>query len=106
MRKSIQLLLCTAAAAAFSASAAARGPGEVGGTGFDHGTAGGPPASSGASQNSNGRFAQDRDTGLDRAEDRMSQQGLQHEKATDTDSQKKHVRHHRAKPDSDTESTK
>ena len=82
MRRPISLLLCGVFAAAFSLGAAARGPG--GGPG-SHGASapGGPPASSQASENSNGRFAQDRDKGLDRAEDRMSEQGLKHEKATD-----------------------
>ena len=91
MRKLISVLLCGAFAAAFSLSAAAGGPG--GGASGGHGASapGGPPASSQASENSNGRFAQDRDKGLDRAEDRMSEQGRTHEKATDA--QKKHRKH-------------
>lgn len=42
----------------------------------------GAPSNSQARANSNGRFASDPDTGLDRAEDRMSTQGNAHEKAT------------------------
>ncbi len=89
MRKLISVLLCGAFATAFSLSAAAGGPG--GGASGGHGASApsGPPAGSQAGDNSNGRFAQDRDKGLDRAEDRMSEQGLKHEKATDTDAQKK-----------------
>jgi hypothetical protein len=64
----------------------ARGPGGAGG-GFSHGSAVGP-SSDHALQNSNGRFSTDRDTGLDRARERMSEQGLDHEKAT-TDAQKR-----------------
>lgn len=83
MRKSIPVLICAAFAAAFSLSAAARGPGGGGGgDGFSHGSPTGPSQSQ-ALQNSNGRFSTDRDKGLDRAEDRMSQQGQEHEKATD-----------------------
>jgi hypothetical protein len=35
------------------------------------------------------RFAANRDKGLDRAEDRMSEQGLKHEKATDAQKRRK-----------------
>lgn len=80
MRRSIPVLVIAALAAAFSLSAMARGGGAGGG--FSHGSATGP-SSSEALQNSNGRFSTDRDKGLQRAEDRMSQQGRQHEKATD-----------------------
>ena len=83
MNKPMTILLGAAIAAGISVTAAARGPGSGGGGGFSHGSAGGPSASSGASANSNGRFAEDRDKGLDRAEDRMSAQGAKHEKATD-----------------------
>jgi len=41
-----------------------------------------PHMSSSAMTNSNGRFATDRDFGLDRAKDRMSKEGLAHEKAS------------------------
>jgi hypothetical protein len=41
----------------------------------------GPPAHSEAAANSNGKNASDRDFGRDRAEDRMSAQGLAHSKA-------------------------
>jgi len=42
----------------------------------------GPSPNSAAAANSNGRFATDRDKGLDRAADRMSAEGKAHEKAT------------------------
>lgn len=81
MRKSIIALLAAALATCLSTSVLARGGG--GSAGFSHGSAGGPPLSSRADENSNGRFSTDRDKGLDRAKDRMSEQGLGHEKATD-----------------------
>jgi hypothetical protein len=77
MRKLISVLLAGAFAAAFSLGAAAAGPG-----GHSAAAPGGPPARSQAQENSNGRFAADRDKGLDRAEDRMSDQGRKHQKAT------------------------
>lgn len=88
MRKSLLILGSAAFAAALSFGAAARGGPGGGGFGggfggFSHGTPGGPAAGGSAYENSNGRFSQDRDRGLDRAEDRMSQKGLEHEKATD-----------------------
>ncbi len=87
MRKSLLILASAAFAAALSFGAAARGgPGGGGGGsfgGFSHGTPGGPAAGGPAYGNSNGRFSRDRDKGLERAEDRMSQKGLEHEKATD-----------------------
>jgi hypothetical protein len=83
MRKLISVLLCGAFATAFSLSAAAGGPGGGAPGGRGASAPGGPPAGSQALQNSNGRFAKDRDKGLDRAEDRMSAQGLKHQKATD-----------------------
>lgn len=85
MRKSTSLLMCTVIAMVFSASAAARGGGTGGGMGggFTHGSPVGPSSSSQSLENSNGRFAQDRDQGLDRAEDRMSTQGRKHEKTSD-----------------------
>lgn len=46
-------------------------------------------ASSEARQNSNGKFSGDRDKGLARAEDRMSKEGLSHEKTTDHTKKKK-----------------
>ena len=80
MRKTIPLLLCAAIATAFSFGAVARGA--AGGGGFSHGSPGGPSSDSKAFENSNGRFSQDRDKGLDRADDRKSGQGLRHGKAT------------------------
>jgi hypothetical protein len=85
MRKIISVLLC-AFAAAFSLDATAAGPG-----GHSAAAPGGPRASSQAQENSNGRFAVDRDKGLDRAEDRMSEQGRKHQKATAA--QKRHRPH-------------
>ena len=41
-------------------------------------------------ENTNGPESTDQDKGLDRAKDRMSQQGLTHEQATDTHGKKKH----------------
>jgi len=46
------------------------------------GFSGGAQGSAAAAANSNGRFSADRDTGLDRARDRMSVEGAAHEKAT------------------------
>lgn len=92
MHKSTSLVMCTMIAMAFSASAAARGGSNGGGMGsgmgggFSHGSPVGPSSNSQALENSNGRFAQDRDQGLDRAEDRMSTQGREHEKASDAGS--------------------
>ena len=78
MRKPIKALLCVAIISGVSFNAAARGFG--GGSGFGGHQAAGPSLSSRAFENSNGRFAADRDTGLARAEDRMSGEGLKHQK--------------------------
>ncbi len=80
MRKSTLLLLCASAAVAFSAGANARGPEGAGG--FTHGSPVGPGSNGSAYENSNGRFAQDRDQGLQRAEDRMSTEGQDHSQAS------------------------
>ena len=45
--------------------------------------AGGPAMRGEATANSNGRFASDRDKGLDRAEDRRSAEGIAHAKSAD-----------------------
>ena len=90
MRKAILVLICAGFGAVFSLGAAARGPGGgggFGGEGFSRGSPTGPSASE-ALQNSNGRFSADRDTGLERAEDRMSPQGRERQKAT-TEARKK-----------------
>lgn len=58
----------------------AGGGGRVGGGGAPH--FGGPSPHSQAAANSNGRFASDRDTGLDRADDRKSAKAKAHDKAT------------------------
>lgn len=77
MRRPIPMLLGAAVVAAFSLAAAARGGG------FSRGDPVGPASRSGqAVENANGRFAQDRDQGLSRAEDRRSAAGERHEKAT------------------------
>lgn len=73
MIKSMSILACAAIATSISVAAAARGAGGAGG-GMGHAGA--------ALENSNGRFSQDRDKGLDRAEDRRSAQGAKHGKAT------------------------
>lgn len=81
MRKIMSVLLL---ASLFGASQVVYARGGGGGSG----PMGGAPHSSGpatngqATANSNGRFAADRDQGLDRAEDRMSAQGKEHEKAS------------------------
>ncbi|MFZ9642573.1 MAG: hypothetical protein ACO29L_03870 [Candidatus Methylopumilus sp.] len=82
MRKSMLVLLSAAIISALSFNTLARGGGGGGG-GFNHGCSAQDNAQNSQSvDNSNGRFAQDRDTGLERAEDRMSDQGLSNEKAT------------------------
>lgn len=105
MKKMVPLLICALAACLFSLSASARGPGGGGsagggssgaatggvGGGTSRGSSGSsgqdkaanPPANSQASENSNGRFVQDREFGLDRAQERMSDQGLANERAID-----------------------
>lgn len=84
MRKPILVLMCTVSIAALGLNAEARGGSGGGfGGGFSHGTPTGPSSPSRSIDNSNGRFALDRDRGLERAEDRMSDEGLAHEKASD-----------------------
>ena len=75
MRK--HLLICGIALACLSLNVLARG----GGGGPGHGAPSGP-SNQNATNNSNGRFAPNQQKGLDRAQDRMSQQGLQHQQAT------------------------
>jgi len=106
MRKPVSLLLCALIGAVFSLGAAAHGPGGGGGFGggFSHGSAVGP-SSSGALENSNGRFSQDRDQGMDRAQDRMSDQGLTNEQATQPH-KKRHYHARGSKSTSDTGSAK
>ncbi len=90
MRKPINALLCVAIISGVSLNAAARGFG--GGSGFAGHQAAGPSLSSRAFENSNGRFAADRDTGQSRAEDRMSAAGLKHQKEISAQA----TRHYRA----------
>ncbi len=73
MRNIHRLLLSVALLSGLSLNAAARGGG------WSH-HASGHSSNSQALANSNGRFALDRDKGLDRAEDRRSAKDLNHEK--------------------------
>jgi hypothetical protein len=83
MSKSIAVFITTVALAlGTSATAFARGGGGGGG-------APAARASSSGVANSNGPFSTDRDHGLDRATDRMSQAGLAHEKATSNTTSRK-----------------
>lgn len=82
MRKSIVLLVATALIGIASAPTLARSPGGSGGGGYSHGSAQPPSNNSPASANSTGRFADERQTGLDRANERRSAQGAAHEQAT------------------------
>ena len=86
MRKIVPLIVF-ASLFGVSELADARGGGggpAGGGPGAGHGAPhfGGPAPNSKAAANSNGRFAADRNHGLDRAEERKSAQGLAHGKAT------------------------
>jgi len=85
MRNHIPVLIATLMLAAATGAVFAKGPG--GGAG---GGAVGAPGTGGVSsehfsqqgaQNSNGPNAADRDKGLERAEDRMSQEGLENSRA-------------------------
>lgn len=102
MRKSLSLLLCALMATTFSLQAEARGgSGSGSGSGGSHGNSSsssqgnsgnrgsdsGPSDNSQAADNTNGKFAQDKKTGLDRAQDRMSEAGLEHQKATEAHDQ-------------------
>lgn len=83
MRRTVPVILFVSLFAA-SQLVAARGPSGGGSAGSsDAPHFGGPASNSKAAANSNGRFASDRETGLDRAAERMSDQGKAHEKATD-----------------------
>jgi hypothetical protein len=76
------LILLSIPLLAASPLAMARGGGGGGGGGGGDGHMSGPSSKSKAAANSNGRFATDRDKGLDRAADRRSAKGSAHEKAT------------------------
>lgn len=97
MRKLVPVILAASLFAAYGQFAAARGGGGGGGS-----AAGGSHMSSQAQANSNGRFASDRDTGLDRAEDRMNAEGKAHEQATEHAKKRHHKtsarREHAATP--------
>lgn len=73
----LTLLLASAIASSYGAAAFARGGGgaPAGGVSSDH-------MSTQGQSSTNGPNATDRDKGLDRAEDRMSDQGIAHENAT------------------------
>ncbi len=74
--------------------------------GFEHGSAAGPGTNGSAYENSNGRFAQDSDQGLGRAEDRMSTEGLDNSKASDAQAQRRngsHARTERRAPQRDSD---
>lgn len=96
MRKNISILACALAAAALAASAYAAGPAGVGaragagasaGAGVNVGAGPGVVHGSGsANVNSN---AGGELRGLDRAQDRMSDQGLEHWKALDSKGKRK-----------------
>lgn len=92
--------------ACFSLPSQAAHPG--GGVGGGH--VGGSSSSNISSQgvrNTNGQNSTDRDTGLDRAEDRMDQEGLTHEQVTDNiDSKNVKIKsHHRQQQATDTDKT-
>jgi hypothetical protein len=114
MRKTLPLLVALIAGVALAHVTFARGPagaaagaqvgaGASGGAGIGSGgaNAGGaasagvgagaqvntPNASVRAQENANGRFTEDRQFGLDRARERMSDQGLEHQNATDAQSE-------------------
>lgn len=100
MRKSISILLCTLFGTTVSLAAAAHGGG--GGGGFNHGTPEGPSSSASSFENSNGRFSQDRDQGMGRAEDRMNTSAAAHSKSTDTHGKTRHhARSHRSSDSSE-----
>ena len=91
MRTILPVMLFATLFAAQSELVMARGGsggGPGGGSGAPH--FGGPSSHSQAAANSNGRFATDRDTGLERAEDRMSAQGKAHKKATTAHKKRRH----------------
>lgn len=82
-RTSMVLLLATVVIGTASDHALARGSGGGSGSGggYSHGSAQ-PHPNSEAAANANGRFSEDKQTGLDRAQERRSPQGARHEQAT------------------------
>jgi hypothetical protein len=103
MRKITTELLVAVAAASFATAGMAGGKlgagagGGVGvGAGANVGAAGanvganaGANASASGMANSNGQFANDRDFGRDRAQSRMSEEGLEHQKAKSASAKRK-----------------
>jgi hypothetical protein len=90
MKKFAELLMFVLMTLAYVASVAAGGSHAGAGAGAGAGASAGAGHLSASGQaNTNGRYAADRDTGLDRAQDRMSEQGLAHEKASAAAGQRK-----------------
>ena len=90
MKKFVELLMFVMMALAYVAAVAAGGSHAGTGAGAAAGASAGSGHLSASGQaNGNGRFAADRDTGLDRAQERMSEQGLAHEKATSAPGKRK-----------------
>ena len=87
MSKTLLTMTVAGLLACASSVSSARGSGETGGMGgmlSRH-------MSTAGMENTNGPQATDRDKGLGRADDRMSQEGLAHEQVTDTHGKKKAV---------------
>jgi len=85
MRSKIALAVFVASIVGISSHVFARGPGGMGGGGMGGGGSHGPANQSMPSQatsNSNAPWTGTQKKGLDRAQERMSEQGLQNEKAT------------------------
>jgi hypothetical protein len=93
MHKTILAMLCAAGvAASFAAAAHDAGTRHMDRMDRMHeGTHSGPPLASRADENSNGRFAKDREFGLDRAAERRNGHAAEHERADDA--QKARHRH-------------
>lgn len=101
MKRSLAILLCAIGAVTFSLDAASRGPGGGGGGfgssagsfsgGAGRGVSNAPPADVRGYSNSNAPFTGDENKGLDRAQERMSDEGLSHEKATANQNRRKEV---------------
>lgn len=85
MRRNLAIILCTIGLIGFGADAMARGPGGgagIGGAGMGRDTSANPPVSTQGAANANAPWTGNQEQGLDRAQQRMSDEGLSHEKAT------------------------
>lgn len=90
MRKYVAILLCVLGIAGISLDAMARGAGGGGGMGLGGGFSGSagrsmvnsPSASSHALPNANAPWTGSQERGLDRSRERMSDEGISHQKAT------------------------